>query len=371
MRLGFIIMSVAGKQEVLWINTLKGGCILLVVLHHTIITTFIPSLQYLTAGMIPADMWVVFNKYLSPLRMPAFFFVSGLLAASAISKKSWSEVFTKKFTNILYLYILWGVIQWASIYNISANLIGQKLSTAVNAAYASSPLEFVKLLTLSMTSLWYLYALAGYFIAAKLFHRQKVALLVGAVLLNYATQFHLVPGWGPNGVVQNFVYFVLGAFFSHTLVEISQLSRRHLALLGAMVLVGVAHHAAGMMKNPFYCIVAIVAGIVLCRALNNRFNMGWLNWIGRNTLQIYELHRIFIELLGLTMLTLAVKYSLFDNQGFSLAWALLLPIFAVSITTCISLIAWNLLNRGPGKALFMYPRLLRKPQPAEKVVNNG
>lgn len=88
MRLGFIIMSVAGKQEVLWINTLKGGCILLVVLHHTIITTFIPSLQYLTAGMIPADMWVVFNKYLSPLRMPAFFFVSGLLAASAISKRA-------------------------------------------------------------------------------------------------------------------------------------------------------------------------------------------------------------------------------------------------------------------------------------------
>ncbi|HBH67620.1 MAG TPA: acyltransferase, partial [Erwinia persicina] len=223
----------------------------------------------------------------------------------------------------------------------------------------------------SMRALWYLYALAGYFIAAKLFHRQKTLLLVGAILLNYATQFHLVPGWGPNGVVQNFVYFVLGAFFSHTLVEISQLSRRHLALLAAMVLVGVAHHAAGMMKNPFYCIVAIVAGIVLCRALNNRFNMAWLNWIGRNTLQIYVLHRIFIELLGLTMLTLAVKYSLFDSQAFSLSWALLLPVAAVAVTTCISLIAWNLLNRGPGKALFIYPRLLRKRQPAEKAVSNG
>jgi len=364
-------MSVSGKQEVLWINTLKGGCILLVVLHHTIITTFIPSLQYLTAGLLPADMWVVFNKYLSQLRMPAFFFVSGLLAASAISKKSWSEVFTKKFTNIIYLYILWGIIQWVSIYNISTNLIGQKLSSSVNAAYAGSPLEFIKLLTLSMTSLWYLYALAGYFLVAKLFHSQKVALLVVAILVNYATQFNLVPGWGPNSVAQNFVYFLLGAFFSHTLIEISQLSRRHLALLAGMLVIGVAHHAAGMMKNPFYCMVAIVFGIVLCRALNNRFNMGWLNWIGRNTLQIYVLHRIFIELLGLTMLTLAVKYSLFDNQAFSLAWALVLPVFAVSITTCISLVAWTLLNRGPGKALFIYPRLLRKPQAAEKIASNG
>jgi len=28
------------RNEVLWINTLKGACILLVVLHHSIITTF-------------------------------------------------------------------------------------------------------------------------------------------------------------------------------------------------------------------------------------------------------------------------------------------------------------------------------------------
>ncbi|MGM7696472.1 acyltransferase family protein, partial [Erwinia amylovora] len=85
--------------------------------------------SHLAAGIVPADIWVVFNKYLSPLRMPAFFFVSGLLAASAISKESWSEVFTKKFVNILYLYILWGVIQWLCIYHISANLMGQKLSS--------------------------------------------------------------------------------------------------------------------------------------------------------------------------------------------------------------------------------------------------
>ena len=358
-------MSVSGKQEVLWINTLKGGCILLVVLHHTIITTFIPSLQYLTAGFLPADMWVVFNKYLSPLRMPAFFFVSGLLAASAITKKSWSEVLTKKFTNIVYLYILWGVIQWVSIYNISSHLIGQKLSSSVNAAYATSPPEFMKLLMLSMTSLWYLYALAGYFLAAKLFHRQQGLLLAGAIVVNYATQFHLVPGWGPNSVAQNFIYFLLGAFFSHTLIDISQLSRRHLALIAGMLALGVAHHAAGMIKNPFYCLVAIVLGIVLCRALNNRFNMGWLNWIGRNTLQIYVLHRIFIELLGLTLLTLAVKYALFDNQVFSWGWALALPVAAVTITTGISLAAWRLLNRGPGRALFIYPRLLRQPQPVK------
>lgn len=64
----------------------------MVVLHHSIITTFAPSLHHLTAGLLPAHWWVAFNTYLSPLRMPAFFFVSGLLAASSITKKSWKEV---------------------------------------------------------------------------------------------------------------------------------------------------------------------------------------------------------------------------------------------------------------------------------------
>lgn len=360
-------MSASGqRKEVLWINTLKGGCILLVVLHHTIITTFIPSMAHLTAGTLAAEIWVGFNQYVSPLRMPAFFFVSGLLAASAISKKSWSEVFTKKFSNIVYLYILWGIIQWVSISHISG-MLGEKLSGAKNAAYAESPFEFIKLLAASMTSLWYLYALAGYFLVAKLFYKQRVALLVLAVAVNYATQFSLIPGWGPASVAQNYVYFLVGAFFSQNLIALSDFSRRSLLTLLALALIGAAHHALGLYKNLFYCTLAIVAAIMLCRALNNRFNMQWLNWIGRNTLQIYVLHRIFIELLGLSLLTLAVSYGLFENPAFSGGWALLLPPLAVATCVALSLLCWAMLNRGPGKALFTYPRLLKKPSPAPSV----
>ncbi|MDO6408890.1 acyltransferase family protein [Pantoea phytobeneficialis] len=350
----------SARQEILWINTLKGGCILLVVLHHAIITTFAPSLQYLTAGIIPAEGWVTFNKYLSPLRMPAFFFVSGLLAASAISKKSWQEVFTKKFSNILYLYLLWGVIQWLCIHYISTHMMGDRLSTAKNAAYADSPLQFIKLLLLSMTSLWYLYALAGFFLFTKLFHRQKVALVLLAIVANYAAQLSLIPGWGPASVAQNYLYFLLGVFFSERLIVISHLERQHWLLLAGIALIGVAHHVGGSYKNPFYSLLTIVFGIVLCRFLNQRCNMAWLNWIGRNTLQIYVLHRIFIELLGLSALTLALHYGWFGNTTFSWAWALLMPLAGVAVCTSLSLVVWTLLNHGPGRMLFLYPRLLRK-----------
>lgn len=356
-------MHTSRQQEILWINTLKGGCILLVVLHHTIITTFAPSLHYLSAGLLPGEIWVAFDKYLSPLRMPAFFFVSGLLASSSVIKKSWREVFTKKFSNILYLYLLWGVIQWLSIHYIATHL-GERLSMTKNAAYADSPLEFVKLLLLSMTSLWYLYALAGFFLVTKLFHRQKMALVILAILASYAAQLSLIPGWGPASVAQNYLYFLLGVFFSQSLIAVSRLEPRHLLLLAGIAALGVAHHLAGSYKNPFYSLLTIVSGIVLCRFLNERFNMGWLNWIGRNTLQIYVLHRIFIELLGLSALALALRYGWFGNAVFSWSWALLMPLCGVAICVTVSLLAWSLLNRGPGRLLFIYPRLLRKPVPA-------
>lgn len=348
------------RKEVLWINTLKGGCILMVVLHHSIITTFAPSLHHLTAGLLPAHWWVAFNTYLSPLRMPAFFFVSGLLAASSITKKSWKEVFTKKFSNIVYLYLLWGVIQWLSIHYISTHL-GERLSSTKNAAYADTPFEFVKLLMTSMTSLWYLYALAGFFLFTKLFHKQKMALMALGIVATYAAQFSLIPGWGPASVAQNYLYFLLGVFFSQALIELSELKRQHWLMLGGIALIGLLHHVGGIYKNPFYSLLTIVFGIVLCRLLNEHFNMAWLNWIGRNTLQIYVLHRIFIELLGLSAIVLAVHYGWFDHTVFSWAWALLMPIIGVALCTSISLLVWTLLNRGPGRMLFLYPRLLRKP----------
>lgn len=84
-------MSNIKSDEISWINTLKGACILLVVLYHTVLPGFEGTLKYLSAGWIPAEMWVQFNTVLSPLRMPAFFFVSGLLATNGILNRPGSR----------------------------------------------------------------------------------------------------------------------------------------------------------------------------------------------------------------------------------------------------------------------------------------
>ena len=97
-------MNNAKSDEISWVNTLKGACILLVVLYHTVLPGFEGTLKYLSAGWIPAEMWVQFNTVLSPLRMPAFFFVSGLLATNGILNRPWKQVFTSRITNLFSLH---------------------------------------------------------------------------------------------------------------------------------------------------------------------------------------------------------------------------------------------------------------------------
>ncbi|XPE61600.1 acyltransferase family protein [Shigella flexneri] len=67
------------KQKELWINQIKGLCICLVVIYHSVIT-FYPHLTTFQHPLseVLSKCWIYFNLYLAPFRMPVFFF-SGYL----------------------------------------------------------------------------------------------------------------------------------------------------------------------------------------------------------------------------------------------------------------------------------------------------
>lgn len=353
------MMNNSKTEEILWINTLKGACILLVVLYHVVLPGYENTLQYLTAGFIPAHLWIKFNYVFSPLRMPAFFFVSGLLAANAIINKPWKKVFTSRVTNLFYLYLLWGVIQWLSIYSISTGITGHRISNNINSSYAQSPQEFVELMLLAMSSSWYLYALGLFFLFAKLFRKQRLPLMIGALALNYAAVDKIIPGWGPESLSQYFIYFLIGAFYSSAMIRLSEWRRSNLLPWGGLLALSLLHIWLGLDKSIFLCIMTIAACIAVTRKLNQYFNMSLLNWVGKNTLQIYVLHRIFIEYFGMTAILFALQHKLFDSHLFSTLWAVGFPIAMVALCSACSMAVWTLLNRGMGKSLFIYPKLLR------------
>lgn len=351
-------MNNGKTEEILWINTLKGACILLVVLYHVVLPGFAGTLKSLSAGSLPAELWVTFNTVLSPLRMPAFFFVSGLLAANGIVNRPWKKVFTSRITNLFYLYILWSFIQWMSIYGISTEITGQRISQNLNASYAGSLLEFIKLTFLAMTTSWYLYGLALYFLVAKIFRRQPLILLLLAVVLNYLSVERIIPFWGPQSVGQYFVYFLLGAYWSSTMLKLSEWRRENLVPWAALAVLAGIHMLFGLDKSLFMCVLTILASVALCRYLNARFNMSALNWVGKNTLQIYVIHRIFIEFFGMSAILFAQHHGLFEIPLFAFLWASLYPLLMVVLCVVCSVGVWTLTNRGLGKSLFIFPTLI-------------
>lgn len=346
------------KEEILWINTLKGGCILLVVLYHVVLPGYLDTVKYLTAGMLPAHFWVSFNTVLSPLRMPAFFFVSGLLAANSLTNKTWKAVFTSRVTNFFYLYILWGGIQWLSIITISSEITGHQISENINSSYADSPQQFITLMLMGMSSAWYLYALGLFFVLGKLFNSHRLPLLLIALVLNYAAIDKIIPGWGPASLSQYFIFFLVGSFFNAEMIRLSEWHRSNIVPWSLLLMFAVVHVFLGLNKSIFLCILAIALTIAITRALNHYFKMSPLNWLGKNTLQIYVLHRIFIEYFGMTAILFARKHQLFNNQLFSLVWATVFPIAMVALCVGCSLGVWKILNNGMGKCLFIYPKLL-------------
>lgn len=56
------------KKKALWINQIKGLCICLVVIYHSVIT-FYPHLNHfqLPVSELLSKCWIYFNLYLAPL----------------------------------------------------------------------------------------------------------------------------------------------------------------------------------------------------------------------------------------------------------------------------------------------------------------
>lgn len=128
------------KQKALWINQIKGLCICLVVIYHSVITFYphLTGLQHPLSGLL-AKCWVYFNLYLAPFRMPVFFFISGYLIRRYIDEVNWRISFDKRIWSIVWVLALWGVLQWQALSHLNAWLAPEReLATSSNAAYADS-----------------------------------------------------------------------------------------------------------------------------------------------------------------------------------------------------------------------------------------
>ena len=352
------------KKKTLWINQIKGLCICLVVIYHSVIT-FYPHLTTFGHAWSEtlAKCWIYFNLYLAPFRIPVFFFLSGYLIRRYIDEVPWKEAIDKRIWSIFYVLVIWGVLQWLALSQINDWLAPTRdLSNASNAAYADTPSDFIKGMLTASTSLWYLYALVVYFILCKLLSRWSLAALVAMTLLSVAINFLPSPWWGMNSVMRNMIYYSLGAWFGGAIMDaIKRLSFRRYAIMLAVALLAAV--ALWFLNVPLpLSLLSIVLILRLVRALEERVGSrenALLNIVGSNTLAIYTTHRILIEALSLALLTPmnAGRWS----PAFELTIVLLYPFCSLAICTLVGLCIRKISSAIFADLLFTPPARLASP----------
>jgi uncharacterized membrane protein YcfT len=319
-----------------WIDTARGIAIVLVVLFHAV--------MYLGEAGI-AGPWTYASTPLDTFRMPLFFFMSGLLAPSAL-RLGYRDLFRKRILALLYLYVLWSTLQ------TSYGILMPPISDPAD------PESWTSLATIFIwphPNLWFIYALPIYLTIAWLVRRVSpwitlpAAAVVSAVFGTGALAVVGVP-WDKTG---RYLFFFLLA------VNIAPLVRRlaprarlvHVvglfALYGAVVLMLVFTSAK---RVPFVLLasglLAVTAGIALSVVVSRVRWLAVFERLGSRTLPIYLLHTF--PMIAVAGLLLPISDGL--NPVVLLA---LPPVLTVASLT-LSLLVDRLVGRVPG--LLTFPR---------------
>lgn len=280
------------ERRVPWADVAKGICILLVVLHH-VVGKHLPVVLELLAVTGPVeDAWTALDAVFKPMRMPLFFVLSGMFAAGAV-RRPWPSVIGRKVLTPYWVYLAWLAVH-LTVFAVVATRI--ETHRPVDLWGAASHL------LLAATGLWYLYALAVYFVLAKLLLRARTGVvLAGAGILSASVSYLPVEGVNRMAILQCFVFFLVGVHLPHLLRDSPRLGSWHLTGLVAgyggvaalALTVDAARSVTLLVLAPF---AVLLGGQASMRLAARPLAGELLGRLGRRTLPVYVLH---MPLLGL------------------------------------------------------------------------
>lgn len=333
------------RERLNWVDLVKGVCILLVVSVHVTNKHFIG----LGGPAAAVTFWDTLGRSLNPIRMPLFFFVSGLLVASSFGR-TWSSSLEKRVFRPYYLYMVWLGLSF---------LIYRLLDSDIDGSGASQFPNVLAGLVYPLSSLWYLYALAAYYLLARLLsYVPRHAAL--AVALTLAVASSLWPVNVQTSVAGNFLFFCVGAFFAEeakSIARTASFARAGLAAVLYMLVLGVYVFEIDRVPGvrPVTSAIAVWVGVVtLSLMAKYRPVSRPLAYIGRQTLSIYVLH--------LPLLAVVDRFARVDvsEPGLgTLLLAFVYPLILVALIVGLSILLERSMRRAGLAALFSMPEFTR------------
>ncbi|RZT84763.1 acyltransferase-like protein [Pseudonocardia sediminis] len=276
-----------------WVDAAKGLCIALVVLHHVVM--FLKP-----HGLVPAPLDLL-NTALASLRMPLFFLASGLFLASALDRP-WRVMAHRRVALFAWLYLLWTTAQFA-LFAVLPTGTAPATATQSATGLLLSPV-------VPAPSLWFLYALAVFSLAARLLRRVPAAVLLVVTAVSSAfvgAGTVEIGSFGWEFMARYAFFFVLGWHGRRLVGRLASATSPPRVLAGGL-LAGAAAAAAvllGVRDVPGVAfalnLLAVGVGVLLAAEIV-RWRAGRVVVaLGRATLPIYLTNVLVIG--GLTALT--------------------------------------------------------------------
>ena len=317
-----------------WVDIAKGICIMLVVLMHS---TLGVEKQTGETGALH-----LFIDWARPFRMPDFFLISGLFLAARIDRP-WPAFCDSKVLHFAYFYVIWYTIQFV--------LRAPGLVADVGLAQALSTYAWGYVQPFG--TLWFIYQLPVFFIAAKVLHREPDWLVLAAALVAHL----LAPHTGSiviDEFADRFVYFyagycLAGVFFGFAeridrlpIWAVVPALAAWAAVNGLAVTSGVAAQTGFDLAFGFLGIAAVIAtSVCLVRSPARTA----LTYAGRHSIAIY---------LAFTVFMAPARFALLKVLGPHSVDVIAVTVAVVSIA-CALLLRWKLTGT-PLQVLFERPR---------------
>ena len=318
------------KQRLDWLDAAKGGAILLVAFHHSIL--------WLQPAELAHPIYDQIDYLLKQARMPLFFLASGI-AASFIYQAPRREYFAFKLLPIAWIYILWTII-----YGFAFEGVGSAWPWQAGGLFDYLP----KAMVAPDHGLWFVFALwIVCFLAIITRGLPQWLVLAGALGMTLHNDFGLPPYYYPvfpNWIVHNIlnytVFFFVGLFGARRIIEGVVSIRTMWTLLGVSVLGFIAVNLiAAQSETLFWRTQTLRAaggtgiGLALSVLLTRVDRLGpALAWFGQRSLGVFLGHGLF-----LVPLVTLLPASLHGSETLSTVMPLIVTVIVSAAATLLYL----------------------------------
>lgn len=318
-------------------DVVKGIAIILVVMGHV---------GSIYGGDSSSRSFHILHDFIYSFHMPLFMFISGYLFSSSLMR-DYKITALSKLIAYGIPYVVFSILYW-----VMKTLGG----AFVNNAVSFKDLFLIPVFPLSF--MWYLYALLIITeMSLVIGRRSKRTVLMVALVCRVIWEILTnISGFTDSRVndliltdfIKNYIWFALGFVYAGRIVDV--LSRLKspvkfgFSLIGIAVLIVVS--TVGLTKTPFVRILWGLIGICITLCIGLQINKNsFLEYMGRNSMQIYLMHGIVISVLKIITTRFHVPM-----------WGGYFPLlYGTVIASVIPLLIYAICQRVPALDFLFFP----------------